>query len=96
MNLTQIPQRLLGPLPFPLDRMFAILGVLLEENDVDTRPDAPEYRVPGEYTEMEISRTAAYAQVGCYSFYITDSRLNGHAGDGAITDAPTTPHFSCR
>ena len=50
-------------MPFPLDRMVAILGVLLEENDADTRPDAPEYRVPGEYTEMEISRMGVYAQV---------------------------------
>ncbi|EKM53224.1 uncharacterized protein PHACADRAFT_124702 [Phanerochaete carnosa HHB-10118-sp] len=58
-----IPQRLLGPMPFPLDRMIAILGVLLEENDTDTRRPAPEYSVPGEHTEVEISRTATYAQV---------------------------------
>lgn len=48
---------------FPLDRMIAILGVLLEENDADMRPAAPDYTVPGEYTEMEISRTAVFAQV---------------------------------
>ncbi|KZP22268.1 hypothetical protein FIBSPDRAFT_931258 [Athelia psychrophila] len=51
-----IPQRLLGPAPFPLDRLDAILGVLLEENDVDTRPSAPQFTIPGEYTDMEIAR----------------------------------------
>ena len=50
-------------MPFPLDRMTAILGVLLEENDADTRPPAPEYTIPGEYTEMEISRVALFGQV---------------------------------
>lgn len=49
---------------FPLDRMIAILGVLLEENDADVRPPAPEYSIPGEYTEIEISRVATFAQVG--------------------------------
>lgn len=48
---------------FPLDRMIAILGVLLEENDADVRPLAPEYSIPGEYTETEISRVATFAQV---------------------------------
>ena len=59
----KIPQRLLGPTAFPLDRLIAILGVLLEENDVDTRPVAPQYTLPGEYTEMEIARVAVYANV---------------------------------
>ncbi|KAK7691496.1 hypothetical protein QCA50_004895 [Cerrena zonata] len=59
----KIPQRLLGPIAFPLDRLIAILGVLLEENDADKRPPAPEYTIPGEYTEMEISRVAIYSQV---------------------------------
>ena len=53
----------LGPLAFPLDRMIAILGVLLEENDADARPVAPQYTLPGEYTEMEIARVAVYANV---------------------------------
>ncbi len=43
--------------------MIAILGVLLEENDADYRPPAPEYTIPGEYTEMEISRLAVFSQV---------------------------------
>lgn len=59
----QIPQRLVGPLAFPLDRMVAILGVLLEENDVEVRRPAPEFTIPGEYTEMEISRVVVFAQV---------------------------------
>ena len=59
----KVPQRLLGPTAFPLDRMLAILGVLLEENDVETRLVAPQYGLPGEYTEMEIARVALYANV---------------------------------
>lgn len=43
--------------------MTAILGVLLEENDSDVRPPAPEYSVPGEYTEMEISRVSIFSLV---------------------------------
>ena len=54
---------MLGPIAFPLDRLIAILGVLLEENDADARPHAPEYTIPGEYTEIEISRVAIFAQV---------------------------------
>jgi origin recognition complex subunit 5 len=43
--------------PFPLDRLIAILGALLEENDTEVRlPAPPEYTIPGEYTDMETSR----------------------------------------
>ncbi|KAI1798294.1 origin recognition complex subunit 5 C-terminus-domain-containing protein [Ganoderma leucocontextum] len=59
----KLPQRLLGPTTFPLDRLIAILGVLLEENDAETRPVAPQYTLPGEYTEMEIARVAVYASI---------------------------------
>jgi origin recognition complex subunit 5 len=59
----QIPQRLSGPAPFPLDRLIAILGILLEDNDVETRPPALEFVFPGEYTEMEIGRTQVFALV---------------------------------
>lgn len=48
---------------FPLDRLIAILGALLEENDVETRLPAPEFTIPGEYTDMEISRVAVYSAV---------------------------------
>jgi len=58
-----VPQRLLGPTPFPLDRLIAILGALLEENDVENRPPAPEFVLPGEYTEMEMGRAQVYALV---------------------------------
>lgn len=50
-------------MPFALDRLFAIVGVLLEENDADSRPPAPQYTIAGEYTEMEISRVVLHAQV---------------------------------
>ncbi|KAF7760444.1 hypothetical protein Agabi119p4_11120 [Agaricus bisporus var. burnettii] len=59
----QIPSHLLGPSPFPIDRMIAILGALLEDNDVDTRIPHPEFTIPGEYTDMEISRVAIYNAV---------------------------------
>ncbi|KAM5531163.1 hypothetical protein V8D89_015184 [Ganoderma adspersum] len=59
----KLSQRLLGPTTFPLDRLIAMLGVLLEENDAETRPVAPQYTLPGEYTEMEIARVAVYANI---------------------------------
>ena len=59
----QVPQRLLGPAPFPLDRLIAILGVLLEENDVDAQQVPLQFTIPGEYTDMEISRVQVYAAV---------------------------------
>ena len=40
--MLQVPQRLLGPSPFPLDRLIALLGALLEEHDVESRLPAPE------------------------------------------------------
>ena len=52
----QVPQRLAGPAPFPLDRMNAILATLLEEHDIETRVVGPEFTQPGEYTEMELMR----------------------------------------
>ncbi|EIM83784.1 uncharacterized protein STEHIDRAFT_148595 [Stereum hirsutum FP-91666 SS1] len=54
----KVPQRLLGPMVFPLDRLLAILGILLEEHDADSRPDLPdlESALSGEYTELELGR----------------------------------------
>ena len=46
-----------------MDRMIAILGALLEENDIDTRRPAREFRIPGEYTDMEISRVGIFSAV---------------------------------
>lgn len=62
-HFAQVPQRLLGPATFPIDRLIAILGVLLEENDVELRPHAPQFTIPGEYTDMEIGRVQVYAAV---------------------------------
>lgn len=63
--IAQVPQRLLGPSPFSLDRLIAILGVLLEEYDVDERQtlDSSPYNFPGEETEMELQRTSVYSSV---------------------------------
>ena len=77
----KIPQRLLGPTTFPLDRLIAIMGVLLEENDADTRPVAPQYVLPGEYTEMEIARVALYANVRLERLRTMDTRLTTPATD---------------
>ncbi|KAJ7054172.1 putative origin recognition complex, subunit 5-like protein [Mycena amicta] len=55
-GVTKLPQRVLGPNSFALDRLLAILGALLEENDVDRRPAAPEFSIPGEYTDFEIAQ----------------------------------------
>lgn len=49
--------------------MIAILGALLEENDVDSRLPAPEFTIPGEYTDMEINRVAIYNAVRLFIFH---------------------------
>jgi origin recognition complex subunit 5 len=54
--LFKLPQRLVGPAAFPLDRMNAILATLLEEHDLETRAIGPEFTQPGEYTETELMR----------------------------------------
>ncbi|OAX34000.1 putative origin recognition complex, subunit 5-like protein [Rhizopogon vinicolor AM-OR11-026] len=61
--LTIVSQRLLGPLVFPLDRLLAILGSLLEENDVEYRPHDSRFGFPGEYTDMELGRVHIYAAI---------------------------------
>lgn len=68
-HVRQIPQRHLGPIIFPVDRVLAILGILLEEYDADSRPPAPEYKLPGEYSDMEIRRVTTYSGV-CRSFFL--------------------------
>lgn len=55
-SFCQLPQRLVGPAAFPLDRMNAILATLLEEHDLDSRAIGPEFTQPGEYTETELMR----------------------------------------
>ncbi|KAI9441371.1 putative origin recognition complex, subunit 5-like protein [Lactarius indigo] len=52
----KVPQRLVGPASFPLDRMSAILAVLLEEYDLEMRAITKEFTQLGEYTEMELVR----------------------------------------
>lgn len=51
-----MPQRLSGPAAFPVDRMSAILAVLLEEYDLETRAISKEFTQLGEYTETELVR----------------------------------------
>lgn len=66
----QIPQHFIGPSAFPLDRVIAILGALLEDNDVEQRPPAPEYTIPGEYTDMEIRRVWVFSSVSIFTCYL--------------------------
>ena len=49
-GLTKVAQHLLGPTSFTLDRM--LLGVILEENGVDSRihTHPSEFSIPGEET----------------------------------------------
>ncbi|OJA16419.1 hypothetical protein AZE42_07233 [Rhizopogon vesiculosus] len=61
--VAKVSQRLLGPLVFPLDRLLAILGSLLEENDVEYRPHDSRFGFPGEYTDMELGRVHIYAAI---------------------------------
>ncbi|KAG6373225.1 putative origin recognition complex, subunit 5-like protein [Boletus reticuloceps] len=62
-TIVKVSQRLLGPATFPLDRLLAILGALLEENDYETRPHDPRFELPGEYTDMEVGRIHIYAAI---------------------------------
>jgi hypothetical protein len=52
---------------------MAILGSLLEENDVDgegSRAPADDvFHIPGEYTDMEIMRVGAYTSVNRFSIF---------------------------
>ncbi|KDQ55524.1 hypothetical protein JAAARDRAFT_37539 [Jaapia argillacea MUCL 33604] len=59
----KIPQRLLGPIPFPLDRLVAILGCLLLENDPPPPERAADFEHESEYTEVEVNRVAVMSSI---------------------------------
>ncbi|KIK67508.1 hypothetical protein GYMLUDRAFT_874867 [Collybiopsis luxurians FD-317 M1] len=64
----KIPQRFLGPSPFPLSRLIAILGALLEENDaamgeLNDSGYGLDFSIPGEKTDYEINRVGVYASI---------------------------------
>ncbi|KAJ7026282.1 origin recognition complex subunit 5 C-terminus-domain-containing protein [Mycena alexandri] len=86
---TKAPQRVLGPNTFPLDRLIAILGALLEENDVDQRLPAPEYLIPGEHTDMEIARVGIYNTI----IELSDIGLFHRTSAAEKLDGP--PTFKC-
>lgn len=60
---SKVAQRLLGPAPFTIDRMIAILGALLEENDFESRASGKQLKIPGEHTDMEIGRVGVFSCV---------------------------------
>ena len=43
--------------------MIAILGALLEENDIDDRVIPHQFSIPGEFTDMEITRVGVFSAV---------------------------------
>ncbi|KAG6330903.1 hypothetical protein ID866_8184 [Astraeus odoratus] len=71
-----VTQRLLGPAVFPLDRLLAILGALLEEHDFESRPYDPRFELPGEYTDMEIGRIHVYGAITELTFMRALHRMN--------------------
>ncbi|KAF9648347.1 hypothetical protein BDM02DRAFT_3240307 [Thelephora ganbajun] len=85
----KIPQRHLGPIIFPVDRVLAVLGILLEEYDADSRPPAPEYKLPGEYSDMEIRRVSTYSGIT----ELTAMRLLRRVSPPERLDGP--PMFKC-
>lgn len=57
-----------------MDRMLAILGALLEDNDNDEDSRAfmkINFNVPGEYTDTELTRVGVYSTVSCFGFFAT-------------------------
>ncbi|KAJ7800746.1 origin recognition complex subunit 5 C-terminus-domain-containing protein [Mycena olivaceomarginata] len=71
------------------NRILAILGALLEENDVDHRLPAPEYTIPGEHTDMEIARVGIYNTI----IELSDIGLLHRASAADKLDGP--PTFKC-
>lgn len=78
-----------------MDRVLAILGILLEEYDADSRPPAPEYKLPGEYSDMEIRRVTTYSGVRRSSFWL-DLCLTQRAGHGTHCYEVATSGVSAR
>ncbi|KAI6137244.1 OPT oligopeptide transporter protein-domain-containing protein [Pisolithus sp. B1] len=85
-----VSQRLLGPSTFPLDRLLAILGALLEEHDVDSWPFDHRFVLPGEYTDMEIGRIHCLC---CYVSELAFMRALHRMSPMEKMDAP--PTFKC-
>ena len=83
-------------MPFPVDRMIAILGALLEENDVECRLSAPEFKIPGEYTDMEITRVGVYCTVCNPSVFLllVYKTLSLFPDNGAHFNEPTSPNVA--
>lgn len=83
----KIPQQFLGPSPFPLDRLLAILSALIEEND-PPRVEAGAVAVGGE-TDLEVSRCAVYAAI----VELAQMRLLVRTSASDRIDGP--PMFKC-
>ncbi|KAH7889029.1 putative origin recognition complex, subunit 5-like protein [Phlebopus sp. FC_14] len=88
-SVVKASQRLLGPATFPLDRLLAILGALLEENDFESRPHDPRFELPGEYTDMEIGRIHVYAAITELTFMRALHRMT------AMEKLDGPPTFKC-
>lgn len=87
--VSKLPQRLTGPVPAPLDRILAILGVLLEENDVETRPPGGGHFLPGEQTDLELARVQVMSTI----VELSSMRLIHRTTPSDRLDGP--PMFKC-
>jgi len=79
---------------FPLDRMMAILQVLLEEYDCDDAALPPEFQRVSEYVEMELGRVhlqAAVSHKSCREDALLTRPLPDCRTRG---DAATAPHLT--
>jgi hypothetical protein len=65
--------------------MIAILGALLEENDAESRLSDRQFTIPGEHTDMEITRVGIFSSVS-NNFY-SSNLYSSFAGYGAHGNA---------
>ncbi|KAL0956951.1 hypothetical protein HGRIS_003052 [Hohenbuehelia grisea] len=81
---TKIPQRLVGPSPFPLDRLLALLGALLEEHDVDDNDIHEEG-----HTDIEVGRAGVLGAISA----LASTKLLHRTSVPDKLDGP--PTFKC-
>ena len=81
--------------------MIAILGALLEENDIDGRLIPPQFTIPGEFTDMEINRIGVFSAVRLslsllFLFIIIIIQLLLTPDNGTHIHEITFPYFAYR
>ena len=79
--------------------MIAILGALLEENDIEGRFIPPQFSIPGEFTDMEINRTGVFSAVRLSFLYLSSHYLKTfftYSDNGTHIDEITFSYFTYR